>query len=385
MKAVGIICEYNPFHNGHLYHLNKVKEMFPDYAVVLVLGGNFLQRGEPSIINKWDKTKLALSFGVDLVVELPYPFATQSADIFSKGSVTILNHLQVEYLVFGSESNDVDKLIKMAKTQINNPEYDLLVKDYLDKGTNYPTALAKALKDILKEEVSTPNDILGITYIRELLILNSSIKPLTIKRTNDYHSLELDNDIVSASSIRKALQNKQEIISYVPELTYNYLQNNLHFIDDYFPLLKYKILTDINNLSIYQTVDEGIENRIKKEIFNAVSTDDLIHRIKTKRYTYSKIRRMLTHIMCNFTKEDAKRLTNITFIRTLGFSNKGKEYLNSIRKTTDIKIITNFEKNNDYLNLELKTTSVYASILNEVDKNNLIIQEYKNKPIKKDE
>lgn len=382
MKAVGIICEYNPFHNGHLYHLNKVKEMFPDYAIVLVLGGNFLQRGEPSIINKWDKTKLALSYGVDLVVELPYPFATQSADIFARGSVTILNHLQVEYLVFGSESNDVDKLIKMAKTQIDNPDYDLLVKDYLDKGTNYPTALAKALNDILKEEVSTPNDILGITYIRELLILNSNINPLTIKRTNDYHSLELDNDIVSASSIRKALQNKEEIINYVPKLTYNYLQNNLHFVDDYFPFLKYKILTEIDTLSIYQTVDEGIENRIKKEIFNATSTDDLIHRIKTKRYTYSKIRRMLTHIMCNFTKEDAKRLTNITFIRTLGFSNKGKEYINSIRKTTDIKIITNFEKNNDYLNLELKVTSVYSSILNN---NDLILQEYKNKPIKKDE
>jgi predicted nucleotidyltransferase len=385
MHAVGIICEYNPFHNGHLYHLNETKKMFPDHTVILVLGGNFLQRGEPSIIDKWDKTKIALSYGVDLVIELPYSFATQSADIFAKGSVTILNHLQVEYLVFGSESNDIDKLIRMAKTQIDNPIYEALVKDYLDKGTNYPTALANALKDILKDDISTPNDILGITYIRELLKLKSKIKPLTIKRTNDYHSLELKDDIVSASSIRKALKDKVNVSKYVPELTYQYLQNNLHFMDDYFPFLKYKILTNIDNLSIYHTVDEGIENRIKKEILNAVNTDDLIHKIKTKRYTYSKIRRMLTHIMCNFTKEDAKRLNEITFLRVLGFSNKGKEYLNSIRKTSDIKILTNFEKNNEYLDLELKATSVYASILNEIDKNKVIQSEYKNKPIKKDE
>jgi predicted nucleotidyltransferase len=385
MKAVGIICEYNPFHNGHLYHLNETKKMFKDHAIVLVLGGHFLQRGEPSIINKWDKTKIALFYGVDLVVELPYAFATQSADLFAKGAVTILNHLKVDNIVFGSESNDIDLLTKMAKIQLEHKDYDDIVKSNLDKGFNYATSTAKALESILDSTVSKPNDILGVTYIRELLKFNSKIIPNTIKRTNDYHSLELKDDIVSATSIRNALKNKEEIVKFVPKVTYDYLQNDLHFIDDYFPFLKYQIITNINNLNKFHTVEEGIENRIKKEILNSISTDDLIHKIKTKRYTYSKIRRMLTHIMCNFTKEDALELTNIEFIRVLGFSNKGKEYLNSIRKYCEIKIINNFEKNNKYLDLELKVTSVYASILNEVDKNNLIIGEYKNKPIKKDE
>lgn len=385
MKAVGIICEYNPFHNGHLYHLNETKKMFPDHAIVLVLGGNFLQRGEPSIINKWDKTKIALYYGVDLVLELPYSFATQSADLFAKGSTTILNHMQVEYIVFGSESNDIETLTKIAKIQLEHDDYDIIVKKNLDDGNNYATATAKALEKILGNTVSKPNDILGVTYIRELLKLKSSIIPLTIKRTSDYHSLKLDDDIVSATSIRTALKNKEEVFKYVPEMTYTYLQNDLHFIDDYFPFLKFQILNNINNLNTFHTVDEGIENRIKKEILNATTTDELIHKIKSKRYTYSKIRRMLTHIMCNFTKEDAARLSNIEFIRVLGFSNKGKQYLSSIRKTTEIKLITNFKKNNAYLNLELRTTSVYASILNEKEKNKLIISEYKNKPMKKDE
>lgn len=383
MHTVGIICEYNPFHNGHLYHINKVKEMFPNAPIILVLGGNFLERGEPSIINKWDKTKIALHYGVDLVIELPYPFATQSADLFAKGSVQILNYLQVEYLIFGSESNNVDKLIKMADTQLNNPKYDELVKEYLKAGINYPTALSKALSELLDEEVSTPNDILGITYIRELKQLKSKIIPLTIQRTNDYHSLELDNDIVSASSIRKALQNKEEISKYVPIVTYKYLQSNLHFVDDYFPFLKYKIMTSLNNLSAYQTVDEGIENRIKKAIISAQSTDELIMGIKTKRYTYNKIRRMLTHIMCNFTKEEAKTMKEIEYIRILGFSNIGQTYLNQIKKDIQVPLITNYEQNNHMLDLELRATAVYASILDEQAKTHLIEGEYKNKPMKK--
>ena len=385
MKAVGIICEYNPFHNGHLYHLNETKKMFKDHAIILVLGGHFLQRGEPSIINKWDKTKIALFYGVDLVIELPYFFATQSADTFARGAITILNHMQVEYIVFGSESNNIDLLTKMAKVQLEHNDYNKIVKDHLDKGTNYATATSKALEDILEDTVSKPNDILGVSYIRELLRLKSNIIPISIKRTNDYHSLELKDEITSATSVRNALKNKEEVYKYVPELTYNYLQNNLHFIDDYFPFLKYQIINNLNNLIKFHTVEEGIENRIKKEIFNAISTDDLIHKIKTKRYTYSKIRRMLTHIMCNFTKDDALKFNKIEFIRVLGFSNKGKSYLNSIRKSSDIKIINNFEKNNDFLNLEFKITGVYASILNEEDKNKLILSEYKNKPIKKDE
>lgn len=381
MKSVGIICEYNPFHNGHLYHLNKVKEMFPDYTIVLVMSGNFTERGDVSIINKWDKTDIALHYGVDLVIELPFAFASQSADLFAKGSIEILNYLNVDYLVFGSESNDLDKLIEMAKIQNDNKKYNSLVKSYLNEGINYPTALSKALYDLTGKKIIKPNDILGVTYIREILKLKSNIKPVTIKRNDNYNCTELDDFLSSATSIRYALKNNSDVSKHVPEYTFNYL-NNLHFIDDYFTLLKYNILIHYNDLDKFQTVDEGIENRIKKYIVNSRSLDELILKIKTKRYTYNKLNRMFTHILCNFTKEEAINFKDIEYIRVLGFNNKGRLYLNTIKKDTQVPIITNFSSiKNEMLDLEFRSTCVYASLLDEKKKIELIESEYKNSPI----
>ena len=164
---VGIICEYNPFHNGHLYHLNKVKELFPNEIITLVLIGNFVNRGDMSVINKWDKTKLALDYGVDLVVELPFMFATQSADIYAYGAISILDNLKCDYLVFGSESNDIDTLIKIADTKVD-------IKDLLKKGYNYPKAIDIALKKKLNISINTPNDLLGISYIKAIEKLNQN-------------------------------------------------------------------------------------------------------------------------------------------------------------------------------------------------------------------
>ena len=283
METIGIIAEYNPFHNGHLYHLNTIKEKYPDATIVLVMNGNFTERGDVSLINKWKKTKIALDLGIDLVVELPYPFATQSADFFSYGAITLLEKLKVDKLVFGSESNNIEDLKLIAKTQIENDEFEKLVKIYSKMGKNYPTALSCALEDLTGKKIETPNDLLGISYIKTIIENNYKIKPETIKRTNDYHSTELDNSISSATSIREALKNNQDISNQVPEETKKEL-NNLHFIDDYFNILKYKIITE-KDLSIYQTVDEGIDNLLKKEITNSNSYDELIKKIKSKIYT----------------------------------------------------------------------------------------------------
>ena len=242
MKSVGIICEYNPFHNGHLYHLNKVKELFPKHIVVLVMSGNFTQRGDTSIINKWNKTEIALKMGVDLVIELPFVFATQSADTFAKASIQILKEMNVDYLVFGSETNKVKKLEELANIQLTNKKYDKLVKEYLDEGFNYPTALSKSLYDLTGLKMNKPNDILGITYIREIKKQNANITPITIKRNNDYNGFDLEDNITSATSIRYALKNKNNVDKYVPEFVKPYLKNNLHFIDNYFTILKYKSL-----------------------------------------------------------------------------------------------------------------------------------------------
>jgi len=384
MRAVGIIAEYNPFHNGHLYHINETKKLFPNHLIIVVLGGNFLQRGEPSIINKWNKTKIILEYGVDIVIELPFPFATQSADIFAQGAIEILKHMKIEYLVFGSESNDINNLINLAKIQLEDKDFDIKVKEYLKEGINYPTATFKSLNDISNIKVNTPNDILGICYIKEILKQKTTITPSCIKRTNDYHSKALNSNVVSATSIRNAIKNNIDIKEYVPKITYQYLNNNLHFIDNYFSLLKYKILSDIDNLVKYQTVDEGIENKIKKDIINSVNIEDLINKIKTKRYTYNRIQRMLTHILTSFTKEEANLKKNIEYIRVLGFTKEGQQYLNKIKKEIDIPIISRYSKqHHELLKLELKITSIYASILNEQDKIELIEAEYKNSPIKK--
>ena len=166
MEIVGIICEYNPFHNGHLYHINKIKEMFTDPLIVLVMSSHYTQRGDLSILNKWDKTEIALNNGVDLVIELPFEFSTQSSDIFAKGAIEILKALKAEYLVFGSESNDIVKLNNLASIQ-NTVEYNYEVSKLMKKGISFPSASSKALHHLHGEEVDTPNDILGLSYIKE--------------------------------------------------------------------------------------------------------------------------------------------------------------------------------------------------------------------------
>lgn len=361
MKSVGIICEYNPFHNGHLYHINKVKEMFPDHTVILIQSSCFTERGEVSIINKFDKTKIALNYGVDLVIELPFVFSTQSADIFAKGSLSLLNYLNCEYIVFGSESNNIDTLKELAKIQLKSKKYDKLVKQYMDNGINYPTAMNKALTDLGGKSVNNPNDLLGLSYIKEIIKNKYNITPVSIKRTNDYHSLKANDKIISASAIRNLIKNKKRFKKYVPSFSYKYI-NKKNFDTKLFELLKYKINSD-KNLALYQTVDEGIENRIIKYINNVSTMDELISKIKTKRYTYNKISRMLIHILCNFTKDEADKFKEITYIRVLGFNDKGKNYLNRVKRDSSIPIITNPKSSNDeMLKLEHRVTDIYNII-----------------------
>ncbi len=385
MKSIGIIAEYNPFHNGHLYHLNKIKELYPDHTIVLVLSPNFCQRGEPSIINKWDKTKIAKKAGIDLIIELPYVFATEAADIFAYGSTTILEKLKVNKVIFGSEENNLSKIETLVDCQLNNKEFDVLAKIYMKMGHNYPTALSLALEDLGNKKITLPNDLLGISYIKAIKKNNYNIKAECIKRTTDYHSEQIEGNTTSATSIRKALINNENIDNTVPEYTIPYLKENLHTQDNYFKFLKFKIMSE-ENLNIYQTVDEGLGDKIKKEIIKSTSYKDLIERIKSKRYTYNKINRMLCHILCNFTKEKKKHCHNIEYIRVLGFSKKGQEYLNNIKKDVDIPIITNYStlKDNIQLQIEFQSTCAYASILDENKKKELIEMEYKNHPYKED-
>ena len=379
MKAIGIIAEYNPFHNGHLYHLEKVKEMYPDYTIILVMNGNFTERGEVTIIDKWKRCDIALELGVDLVIELPFSFATQSADFYAYGAVTILEKLGVEKVVFGSESDNIHDLKLIAETQLNNDEFDKLVKVYCKLGNNYPTALSKALEDLVGKKITTPNDLLGISYIKTILKNNYKIIPETIKRTNDYHDKELNNTFSSATSIRESLKQDKSIKDQVPINTLKRL-NNLHYMDMYFNILKYKIITE-DNLEKYQTVETGMNKKLKEVISNVNTYDELIKSIKSKKDTYNKISRMLLHILCNFTKEDAEAFKEIKYIRILGFNKTGKAYLNNIKKELDVPIISKITREKDpMLEFELNTTKIYDLIYNE----GLFTKEYQNHLYKED-
>lgn len=354
---IGIIAEFNPLHNGHLYLINKIKEKYENASIILVLSGNYTQRGIPSIIDKWKKTELSLKLGIDLVVELPFPFSTQSADYFAYGATTILNYLKVDKLIFGSESNDIKVLEKIVDAQ-KDDKFNTLVKLYCKSGYNYPTALSLSLEELTNEKITTPNDLLGISYIKAIKENNYNIEIETIKRTNDYHEEELEKDISSATSIRKALKEGIDISNQVPKIELDYL-NELHYIDDYFNIIKYKIITE-DDLSIYQTVDKEIIKKLKKEILNSNNIDDYIKKIKTKRYTYNKISRMLLHILTNFTKEKAKKYSKISYIRVLGINNTGRNILNSIKKDIEIPIISKITKEKDpMLEYELEVDKIY--------------------------
>ena len=359
MISIGIIAEYNPFHNGHLYQIKKIKEKYPDSVIVLVLGGNFTQRGDVSIIDKWTKCQAALNNGCDLVIELPFSFSCASADYFAYGAIKILETLKVDKLIFGSESDDINTLDIIASCQIKNDDFEKLVKVYSKLGYNYPTSISKAVEDLTNKKIDTPNDLLGISYLKTIKENNYKIIPEIIKRTNNYHDLNIDIEIASASAIREALKVKKDITNQIPENTHSYY-NNLHFIDDYYPYLKYRIITS-NDLSIYQDVDEGLDKKLKKEIINCNNFNDLVNSIKTKRYTYNKICRMLIHILCSYTKELNKEFNDIRYIRILGLNKKGQEYLNKVKKDITLPIISKVTREKDnMLEYEIETTKIYA-------------------------
>lgn len=372
---IGIICEYNPFHYGHLFHLNKIKEMYPNSNIILVMSGWITERGDLSLIDKFKKTDIALNYGIDLVVELPYKYI-QSADYFAKGAIEILNKLGCDTIVFGSESNDIEYLTNLANIQLNNKNYDKLVKKYLESGINYPTAMSKALKDITEKTVTEPNDILGLCYIKEILKNKYNITPISIKRNSNFNSKKIEGKITSATSIRELIKSNKKCKKYLPKYSYKNLTNPI-FIDDYFDYLKYKILST-DNLTIYQGIDDNIANRIKNNINNSNSLDELLNLIKTKRYTYNRLKRNLTYILLSIKKEECNNL-DLEYIRILGFDKKGKEILNNIKKNIDIPILTNYD--DKYLNNDLRINNILSLNKKIKNKKEFIEKEYKTKPI----
>lgn len=375
MKVIGIVAEYNPFHNGHKYQIDKIKEKYKDSIIIACISSSFTQRGEISIINKFEKTNACLENGIDMVIELPYIYSTESSDIFASNAVKLLNELKIDILSFGIESDNIDALLTNAKIQLYNKDFDTKVKEYLNLGINYPTALNNALKDLNGYNVDKPNDLLALSYIKEIIKNNYDIEIYSIKRTNDYHDNESNEDVISSSNIRKKLLNNVDIKKHVPNNIYKLL-NNKNINSKYFDYLKYKIISE-NDLDKYLDVDEGLDIRIKSVINNSHNLEELINNIKTKRYTYNKISRMLNHILCSLTKDEIKNIKQLEYIRILGFNRKGQEYLNSIKSKLSINILNKYDtKKYKTLEIEKRVTDIYSLIYEDISS-----IEIKNKPI----
>mgnify|MGYP000737368979 CR=1 FL=1 len=397
MNVTGIITEYNPFHLGHLHHLKECKKNTNCNGVICVMSGNFVQRGMPAIMDKWERAKIAVKNGVDLVVELPLIFSISSAETFAYGAVALLEKTKiVNNLYFGSEHGNVLDLNKIASVIIKEPiEYKNTLKKELAKGVPYHYARLTSLKNYfndinLEEIISSSNNILGIEYLKALIRLNSPIKPYTLKRIgSNYNDENITSLYASATSIRKTLSfnDFDKIKEVLPKESYEEIINlkntDYKFVypEDIFPFLKYKILTEGENLSKLSQLKEGLDNKIKKEILNSNNLNEFILNIKSKRYTYTAISRALVSFfigMENFSLDHIKN-SSIEYIRPLAFNERGSKILKEIKNKESVKIITKLPKNieNSMLSLDLLGTKAY-SILN---KNISPMEDYLRSPI----
>lgn len=383
MRIVGLITEYNPFHNGHKYHLEQSKkETNCDYSIAL-MSGNFVQRGEPAIVDKWHRAKMAIDSGVDLVLELPTIYSTMSAEFFSYGAVRLLDSLKViNTISFGSESNNMVYYDRIANTLLRETEsFKSILKKNLDKGLSYPKSRTNALIEVLGDRkiekiLNSPNNILAIEYVKALKRLNSSIKPHSIQRISaDYNELKLTGDISSATAVRRVLLKDENIlnnpfnslpldsIKHLKEYKRKYSKFNslINFND----IILYKLRTmKPENYKKFIDIEGGLENRIIDAASKFNDITSIIASVKTKRYTYTRLQRILIHILLDitFTKKDI--LNFPLYARILGSNSKGFEIINNIKNNSEIPIINKVSDymrnyNNFMFDLDIKASNIY--------------------------
>lgn len=405
MKVLGIVVEYNPFHNGHAFHIDKSKELTGADAVVAVMSGNFVQRGIPAVMDKWSRAHMALVNGVDLVLELPVLYSLSSAEFFAHGAISLLNNIGiVEAVCFGSECGDINILNNIASLlQMEPPLYKTYLKDFLKKGFSYPKARSEALSLYLKDTeghasydwssiLASPNNTLGIEYCRSILRLGSDLKAFSILREDsDYNSEVLNSSFPSATALRKYMKENIELDSINKHVPYSvaciikdFLSHgySFSFMEDIFPYIKYKLMTCTNLDSILSIPDitEGLENRLFKFLPDSTSIDEYIEAIKTKRYTYTRISRILSQIFIGFENypTSALRRRECPYARVLGFNAKGAELLKNMKAASSIPVYVKLPKNEDIImTLDIQASKAYSIINKNIDP----VSDYIMKPI----
>ena len=381
-RVLGIIAEYNPFHNGHMYHLQKAKEQSGAQYCICVMSGNFVQRGNTSIVNKWKKAEMALLNGVDLVIELPTIYSVASAEGFSLGAIKLLNNLKiVDAISFGTETSDFAALNNISSIVNEEPmKYKSILNSELKKGLSFPKARENALMLYLNDNkrydniLNTPNNILAIEYLKALKKIKSIIQPIPIKREKVYYN---DNVIVdefaSATAIRKLLKNEEfsEIRKVVPKSTYQILEKETELGNVVLDLSRYEkeIIYNLRRMTVGEIaelpdVNEGLEHSLKNAANYSNDITNLINIVKTKRYTVTRIQRILICVLLGITKRDVGMAKKTEpYIRVLGFNEKGKELISRINKQNPkATVITSVKKFQDKNNNN-KNSKIYKRLL----------------------
>ncbi|MFW5988554.1 MAG: nucleotidyltransferase [bacterium] len=410
MSILGIITEYNPFHNGHLYHLQQSKKITGAEAVICIMNGNFVQRGRPAVTDKWSRTKMALANGVDLVIELPLIYGIRSAEYFAEGAVRLLGETNiVDNLVFGSEIGEIDPLAYLAEIFLDEPEsYQKHLKKNLGKGFSFPEAREKALfayldscgninlkldNALIQKVISEPNNILGIEYLKALKRYNIEITPLTIRRSHkNYHSQEVKSNLASATAIRKKIYNNKvnfsEIKYTIPSATMKILERDMNegkipIKREYLGILVLSSLRQMTSeqLTDFAEIDEGLANRMIDAAYKTGSLNQLISAVKTRAFTWTRVQRNLLHILFKLKSSQFKKTDyGPGYFRVLGFTKNGEKLLTSIKRHSTLPIITQpagylkskKQKSKDFLKRQLSfdilASDLYSLLYKEPEK-----------------
>ena len=397
MKAVGLVTEYNPFHNGHLYHLNKAMDLTGADISVAVMSGDFVQRGEPAVLDKYTRASMALNSGVNLVVELPVNYAVSSAESFAAGALKVLDYIKADSIAFGSESGNIERLSKLAHILCDNE--DTLYKEiskYTANGISYAAARQKVVEKLTDEGtaamLTSSNNILAVEYLKAIIKNNYAIKPYTIKRQgDDYNDTDIRSDYASATALRGNLK-ADNISKYIPVKAGLILSSNTNYIysDDITEALFTRLLdilfassydknVFIENVMKYPDVNKEIAGRLYKSAMDmitrtvphragskdneAFSFGSLCEHIKTKEVPLSRIKRALVRITLGLDKKHMEKYSNAPYIRVLGFDKKGQEYLSYIRKTVEVPLITKTADYKEMLLDDIHAANIYNMIV----------------------
>ena len=397
MKAVGLVTEYNPFHNGHLYHLNKAMELTGADISVAVMSGDFVQRGEPAVLDKYTRASMALNSGVNLVIELPVNYAVSSAESFAAGALKVLDYIKADSIAFGSESGDIEGLSKLAHILCDNE--DTLYKEiskYTANGISYAAARQKVVEKLTDKDtaamLTSSNNILAVEYLKAIIKNNYAIKPYTVQRQGDaYNDTNIRSDYASATALRGNLK-ADNISKYIPVKAGLILSSNANYIypDDITEVLFTRLLdilfasnydknVFIENVMQYPDVSKEIAGRLYKSAMDMItrtvpqgaeskdngvfSFGSLCEHIKTKEVPLSRIKRALVRITLGLDKKHMEKYANEPYIRVLGFDKKGQEYLSYIRKNVEVPLITKTADYKEMLLDDIHAANIYNMIV----------------------